>query len=38
MRKRKRFKHREVTQKIIGFFFEVYSDLGHGFLESVYHK
>jgi GxxExxY protein len=29
-------KHRELTQKIIGVFFEVYSELGHGFLESVY--
>jgi GxxExxY protein len=30
------FKHREVTQKIIGVFYEVYNELGHGFLESVY--
>jgi GxxExxY protein len=29
-------KHRELTQKIIGIFFEVYNELGHGFLESVY--
>jgi GxxExxY protein len=29
-------KHRELTQKIIGVFFEVYNELGHGFLESVY--
>jgi GxxExxY protein len=29
-------KHRQLTQKIIGVFFEVYNELGHGFLESVY--
>ncbi|MEP6741329.1 MAG: GxxExxY protein [bacterium] len=29
-------KHRELTQKIIGVFYEVYNELGHGFLESVY--
>jgi GxxExxY protein len=29
-------KRRELTQKIIGVFFEVYNELGHGFLESVY--
>ena len=32
------FKHREITQKIIGVFYEVYNELGHGFLESVYEK
>jgi GxxExxY protein len=31
------FKHQAVTEKIIGVFFEIYNDLGHGFLESVYH-
>ena len=31
-------KHRELTRKIIGVFFEVYNELGHGFLESVYQK
>jgi GxxExxY protein len=31
-------KHRELTQKIIGVFYEVYGELGHGFLESVYQK
>ena len=30
------FKHGEITEKIIGVFFEVYNELGHGFLESVY--
>ena len=28
----------ELTQKIIGVFYEVYNELGEGFLESVYHK
>ena len=32
------FKSRVLTQKIIGVFFEVYNELGPGFLESVYHK
>lgn len=32
------FKHGEITQKIIGVFFDVYNELGHGFLESVYEK
>jgi GxxExxY protein len=29
-------KHSELTQKIIGVFYEVYNELGHGFLESTY--
>jgi len=29
-------KHEELTRKIIGVFFDVYNELGHGFLESVY--
>ncbi|HEV7472704.1 MAG TPA: GxxExxY protein [Pyrinomonadaceae bacterium] len=29
-------KHRALTQEIIGVFYEVYNELGHGFLESVY--
>ena len=28
-------KHSELTEKIIGVFYEVYNELGHGFLESV---
>lgn len=32
------FKHGEITQKVIGVFYEVYNELGHGFLESVYEK
>jgi GxxExxY protein len=31
-------KHKELTGKIIGTFFDVYNELGHGFLESVYQK
>ena len=31
-------KHKELTRRIIGVFFEVYNELGHGFLESVYHR
>jgi GxxExxY protein len=31
-------KHRELTDKIIGTFYEVYNELGFGFLESVYEK
>ena len=30
------FRHAELTQAIIGTFYEVYNELGHGFLESVY--
>ena len=33
-----RFKHGEITQKIIRVFYEVYNELGYGFLESVYEK
>jgi len=29
-------KHHELTDKIIGTFYEVYNELGFGFLESVY--
>src|SRR5690348_15535834 len=32
------FKHRELTEKILGVFYEVYNELGHGFLESVYEE
>jgi GxxExxY protein len=30
--------HEELTEKIIGIFFKVYNELGHGFLESVYEE
>jgi GxxExxY protein len=29
-------KHSEITETIIGVFYDVYNELGHGFLESVY--
>ena len=31
-------KHRDLTEKIIGSFYEVYNELGHGFLESIYEQ
>ena len=31
-------KHRDLTKKIIGVFYDVYNELGHGFLESVYER
>ena len=31
-------KYKELTYKIIGVFYDVYNELGHGFLESVYHR
>jgi GxxExxY protein len=31
-------KYRDLTGKIIGVYYEVYNELGHGFLESVYQK
>lgn len=30
------FKHRDLTDRIIGVFYAVYNELGSGFLESVY--
>ena len=33
-----RFKHKDITDKIIRVFYEVYNELGHGFLESVYER
>ncbi len=32
------YEHQDLTQKIIGVFYEVYNELGHGFLESVYEE
>jgi len=31
-------KHHELTERIIGVFYDVYNELGHGFLESVYEQ
>ncbi len=31
-------KHTELTRIVIGTFYEVYNELGHGFIESVYEK
>lgn len=30
--------HEQITEKIIGVFFDVYNELGYGFLESVYEQ
>jgi GxxExxY protein len=32
------YKHQELTEAIIRSFYEVYNELGHGFLESVYEE
>ncbi len=31
-----RYKHGDLTEKIIGIFYDVYNVLGYGFLEKVY--
>jgi GxxExxY protein len=31
-------KHQEVTDRVIGVFYDVYNELGYGFLESVYRE
>ncbi len=33
-----KFRHRDLTERIIGAFFDVYNELGFGFLESVYRR
>jgi GxxExxY protein len=38
MKTERALKHRELTQNVIGVFFEVYNELGHGFLGSVYER
>lgn len=34
----RRYKYQEITEIIIGAFYEVYNELGHGFLERVYEE
>jgi GxxExxY protein len=34
----RRYKHSELTEQIIGIFYEVYNELGFGFLEKVYEE
>src|SRR5260370_5907872 len=34
----RRYKHAELTEEIIGVFYEVYNELGIGFLEKVYEE
>lgn len=31
-------KHAQLTEKIIGIFYDVYNELGYGFVESVYEE
>jgi GxxExxY protein len=31
-------KHEQLTEKIIGIFYDVYNELGYGFLESIYEE
>jgi len=34
----RRYKHQELTQTIIGIFYDVYNELGFGFLEKIYEE
>lgn len=34
----RRYKHSELTEQIIGVFYDVYNELGYGFLEKVYEE
>lgn len=34
----RRYKHQELTETIIGIFYEVYNELGSGFLEKIYEE
>lgn len=31
-------KYEDLTSRIIGVYYDVYNELGHGFVESVYHN
>lgn len=31
-------KHRDLSEQIIGVYFDIYNELGHGFLECVYEE
>jgi len=31
-------KHGELTERLIGIFFNLYNEIGHGFLESIYEQ
>ena len=31
-------KHAEITEAIIGSFYDIFNELGHGFLECVYRE
>jgi GxxExxY protein len=37
-REQQRGKHAALTERVIGVFYEVYNELGFGFLESVYRE
>jgi GxxExxY protein len=32
------FPHQELTKSIIGVYYDVYNELGYGFLEKIYHN
>ncbi len=34
----RRYKHQDVTEKVIGVFYDVYKELRYGFLEPVYQE
>src|SRR4051794_153719 len=34
----RRYPYQDLTRRIIGSFFEVYNELGHGFLELIYKR
>ena len=34
----KNFPHQELTKALIGVYYDVYNELGYGFLEKVYHN